>query len=260
MIVLGIETSGQPGSVALVDGAGVVAFSNYVQPNSHAEQLIAHIESALRSADCSAHQIGKIAVGTGPGNFSGLRMGLALAGGIAMGLGIQVIGVCSLASIACAIEAPDLDIRVVARDANRGELFCAAFTALGQMVISPALVGVDLFERWLGTHAGLYGNEGTRWALVGDGLKHLDVQALTMRGAYLPENAVAMLPDARQTAMLGARLQAAHSAVPDYVRDADAILPNLAKNPLIESILAQSPELHHSRTGHDQPKKQTPPD
>jgi tRNA threonylcarbamoyladenosine biosynthesis protein TsaB len=239
VIVLGLETSGQPGSVALLGETGVLAFSNYDQPNSHAEQLIEHIESALRSAHCIRQDIGKIAVGTGPGNFTGLRMGMALAGGIAMALDKPVAGVCSLATIACAIEAPDIAVRFVVRDARRGELFCAAFTDMGQEVIAPALVGVDLFDAWLISHAASYIRGDVLWALAGDGLRHLDVPSLAARGAYIPENATTLMPDARQTATLGARMQAPESVAPNYVREADVILPNLARNSQVESFLAR---------------------
>ena len=239
MIILGLETSGQPGSVALLGETGVLAFSNYDQPNSHAEQLIEHIESALSSANCSSQEIGKIAVGNGPGNFTGLRMGMALAGGMAMALHIPITGVCSLAAIACAIHAPDIAIRFALRDARRGELFCAAFTDLGQILIAPSLVRVDQFDAWLSSHASSYMRGDMQWAVAGDGLKHLDVHSLRARGAYVPEGATNLLPDARQTAMLGARMQAPESVVPDYVREADVILPNLARNSQVESILAQ---------------------
>ena len=161
-------------------------------------------------------------------------MGMALAGGIAMALNIPVTGVCSLAAIASAIEAPGIEVRFVVRDARRGELFCAAFTDLGQMLIAPSLVGIDLFDTWLSSHAASYVHGDLQWALAGDGLRHLDVQSLTARGAYVPENAEKLLPDARQTAMLGARTQTLESVKPNYVREADVILPSLVKNSYVE--------------------------
>ena len=236
MFILGLETSGQPGSVAILDEQGVLAHSSYEQPGMHAEHLLDHVEAAIRSVGCERHHLGKIAVGIGPGNFTGLRVGIALASGIGLGLNIGVVGVCSLASMASAIVAPELDVRFIVRDARRGEVFCAAFTKRGDALIAPTLVGTNNLFEWLGSKSGaLATRSGVRSALAGDGLQWLSVQEKKELGAYIPDGAELLWPDARQTALIGLRLQTSQTIAPDYVRDADAKMPNLTLNPLLNA-------------------------
>ena len=235
MYILGLETSGQPGSVAIVDEQGVLAHSSYAQPGMHAEHLLDHVEVAMKSAGCARHHLGKIAVGIGPGNFTGLRVGIALASGIGLGLNIGVVGVCSLASMALAIVAPEINVRFIVRDARRGEVFCAAFSNLGDVLIAPTLVGIGQLFEWLNCHSVASANSGVPSALAGDGLQWLSVQEKDGLGAYIPNGAELLWPDARQTALIGSRLQTSQTIAPDYVRDADAKMPNLTRNPLLNA-------------------------
>jgi len=235
VFILGLETSGQPGSVAILDEQGVLAHSSYEQPGMHAEHLLDHVEAAIRSVGCERHHLGKIAVGIGPGNFTGLRVGIALASGIGLGLSIGVVGVCSLASMASAIVAPEIDMRFIVRDARRGEVFCAAFSIHGDVLIAPTLVGTGRLFEWLNCHSVGSATTGVPSALAGDGLQWLSVQEKDALGAYIPDGAELLWPDARQTALIGSRLQTSQTIAPDYVRDADAKIPNLTRNPLLNA-------------------------
>lgn len=235
MFILGLETSGQPGSVAIVDEQGLLAHSSYAQPGMHAEHLLDHVEVAMKSAGCARHQLEKIAVGIGPGNFTGLRVGIALASGIGLGLNVGVVGVCSLASMASAIVAPEIDVRFIVRDARRGEVFCAAFTRLGDALIAPTLVETNQLFAWLGSHLGALANSGAQSALAGDGLQWLNVHEQVGLGAYIPVGAELLSPDARQTALIGSKMQTSSIIAPAYVRDADAKMPNLTRNPLLNA-------------------------
>jgi tRNA threonylcarbamoyl adenosine modification protein YeaZ len=218
-----------------VDERGVLAHSSYAQPGMHAEHLLDHVELAMKSAGCARHHLGKIAVGIGPGNFTGLRVGIALASGIGLGLNIGVVGVCSLASMASAIVAPEIGVRFIVRDARRGEVFCAAFTNHGESLIAPTLVGTSQLFEWLSSHSGDLANNGVQSALAGDGLQWLSVQEKDRLEAFIPDGAESLWPDATQTALIGSRLQTSQTIAPDYVRDADAKMPNLTRNPLLNA-------------------------
>jgi tRNA threonylcarbamoyl adenosine modification protein YeaZ len=227
-----------------VDEQGMLAHSSYARPGMHAEHLLDHIEVAMKSAGCARHQLGKIAVGIGPGNFTGLRVGIALASGIGLGLNVGVVGVCSLATIASAIVAPEIDVNFIVRDARRGEVFCAAFTNHGCALIAPTLVGTNLLFEWLNSQLGALANDSVRSALAGDGLQWLSAQEKVRLGAYIPAGAELLSPDARQTALIGSRMQPSLTIAPAYVRDADAKMPNLTRNPLLsaEGLWGESPD------------------
>jgi tRNA threonylcarbamoyladenosine biosynthesis protein TsaB len=218
-----------------VNEQGVLAHSSYAQPGMHAEHLLDHVEVAMKSAGCARHNLGKIAVGIGPGNFTGLRVGIALASGIGLGLNIGVAGVCSLASMASAIVAPEIDVRFIVRDARRGEVFCAAFTDHGDALIVPTLVRTSQLFEWLSSRSSALAISGVQSAVAGDGLQWLSVQEKDGLEAYIPDGAELLWPDARQTAVIGSSLQTSQTIAPDYVRDADAKIPNLTRNPLLNA-------------------------
>jgi tRNA threonylcarbamoyl adenosine modification protein YeaZ len=236
MIVLGLETSGQCGSVALLSRQRVIAFEQHNEPNAHAERMISLIESAMRAAQCTRQDLSRIAVGTGPGNFTGLRIGMALGLGLGLGLNIPVVGVGSLAALSHALNFPDFAIKLIVRDAKRGELFCGAYDNDDVELIAPCLVARDAFSLWVKSSVEMHLKLDGFWAIAGDGLQNLPVNLLAELGAHIPQDAQALLPDARHTAQLGARENASQSPIPQYVREADAILPNLRKNAAIECV------------------------
>ncbi|MEX2328312.1 MAG: tRNA (adenosine(37)-N6)-threonylcarbamoyltransferase complex dimerization subunit type 1 TsaB, partial [Nitriliruptoraceae bacterium] len=83
MLILGLETSTSRSSVALVDGDRVVASASLGVDRRHGEFVAPAIDFCLRQAGMSADRITGVAVGTGPGLFTGLRVGIATAQAIA---------------------------------------------------------------------------------------------------------------------------------------------------------------------------------
>src|SRR5688572_6886733 len=110
--VLAIETSGPRGSVALLEDERLIIELEHDQPNAHAERILPLVERALASAGFDRTSLDRLAVGVGPGSFTGLRVGIALAEGLALGLGIPIVGVPSLRAMAAAAPAADGRIRV----------------------------------------------------------------------------------------------------------------------------------------------------
>src|SRR5690606_3316847 len=105
MRIVALETSSTRGSVALLEGtsprdARVVASRRHDVPNEHAERLLGLLEEALAEADWEKSSLARIAVGVGPGSFTGVRVGLSIAQGLMLGLGIDGVGVGSLRAIA----------------------------------------------------------------------------------------------------------------------------------------------------------------
>lgn len=236
VLVLGLETSGQPGTVAVVSERGVLAYRAYSQPNMHAEYLLDEVEAALASAGCAKGNLSRIAVGNGPGNFTGLRVGIALASGMGLGLKIEVAGVCSLASLAATIAAPDIDIRLITRDARREEAFCGVFTGQGEILTAPTLVKTNQLFDWLASRVTRYASEGKPTAVAGDGLRWLSNEQRAELGTYMPAGAESLTPDARMTALIGMRQHEVAAVAADYVRGADAKLPNIARNAVLDAL------------------------
>jgi tRNA threonylcarbamoyladenosine biosynthesis protein TsaB len=101
-MILAIETATDICGVALVQNQSVIAQRVLTEKYVHSEKLLPMIDEALRDASLSAKQLDAIAVSIGPGSFTGLRIGLSTAKGLALSLGISVIAVPTLDALAYA--------------------------------------------------------------------------------------------------------------------------------------------------------------
>jgi tRNA threonylcarbamoyl adenosine modification protein YeaZ len=138
VLLLALDTSTPATTVALTDDGRVVAERTEVAANRHGELLSPFIDEVLREAGAGAHDVAMVAVGVGPGPFTGLRVGLVTAAGFADALGVSAHGVCSLDAVACAGERPWGEGFAVVTDARRKEVYWAAY-ANGRRVSGPAV-------------------------------------------------------------------------------------------------------------------------
>lgn len=125
--VLGIETATAKGSVALVRGGTLLGELLLHRPRSHSEGLLTSVDTLLEAASLRTDELGAVAVSIGPGSFTGLRIGVAAAKGLAFSLGLPLFGVPTL-EIMAANASPGLKNVCVVIDARRGEVFSALFT------------------------------------------------------------------------------------------------------------------------------------
>lgn len=131
MLILGLDTSTPAVSVALVDlAAGTLAESVVVDARRHGELLAAGITAVLHEAGADRRDVGAIAVGLGPGPFTGLRVGVVTAVTLADALGIPARGTCSLDGLG---EGQ----RVAMTDARRREVYWARYDAAGARIDGP---------------------------------------------------------------------------------------------------------------------------
>ena len=129
-MILALDTASPAVTVALADGDRVLAEQTTVDARRHGELLAPAIEAVLRAAGVDRRRLTRVAVGVGPGPFTGLRVGLVTARILGTVLGIPVDGVCTLDVLALqAAEAhPGVrgGVRVVT-DARRREVHWAAY-------------------------------------------------------------------------------------------------------------------------------------
>ena len=234
MLILAIDTTTRGGSVALADDEAVRALVPGDPSRTHGERLPGEIARVLADAGVGRRAIDLVAVASGPGAFTGLRIGLATAQGLAMALDRPVVGVPSLDALAWgalsrAPGAPGERILVPWMDAQRGEVFAAVYKtgqgATGVVpwtVVEPALTAPPavLLGRWLARLA------GHPALFVGDAVSR-DAGDIARAGAGAWQVAA---PEALAPAIaqLGRRMAAAgqagppHALAPIYVRRPDA--------------------------------------
>jgi tRNA threonylcarbamoyladenosine biosynthesis protein TsaB len=220
MIVLGLDTSTLTSGIAVLDGARSLATGAHDASRRSADLLVA-IDEVCRRAGVAPAQLEAIAVGAGPGSFTGLRIGLATAKGIAFATRRPLWLVSSLAALAddahALAPAGDRARAVIAAvlDARRGEVFAACYrggAALGaERVLAPAELAP-----WLAAEAG-----GDPLYVAGD--------ALAAHRAALDPLAPRWLPLATPTgeavarlALAGARRDELTGGAPTYIRPAEA--------------------------------------
>jgi tRNA threonylcarbamoyladenosine biosynthesis protein TsaB len=227
--VLGIDTATAATAVALqqADGATIERRDD-PPPGSHpghATRLLAMTRELLADAGLAWRDLDLIAVGLGPGTFTGLRVGIATARGLAQSLPARLVGVGSLTALAMPALA-DRDTALAVIDARRGEVFTAAYRAApaGAPVelcppraLAPGAVGEEF--------AGAYEDGHGAPCAVGDGARrYRDV--LSAAGLAVPSDASPLhAVTAGAICALGALSQATDATgrvVPDYRRRPDA--------------------------------------
>ncbi len=221
MNLLAIETATEGCSVALLAGDELVVRSE-VAPRRHAELLLPMCDAVLAEAGLSRRSLDAIAVGRGPGAFTGVRLAISAAQGIALALHLPVVPVSSLAALA--MDAPIEHGHILAViDARMGEIYAGTFrrTADGLVEASgPETVGPASGLAVHGHHA---------WAVIGTGWDtyaevisgRLDTPPAWTAGQRFPQAAAVArlaMPRLRDGEGLAPEL-----ALPVYLRDKVAL-------------------------------------
>lgn len=139
-MLLAFDTATALVTVALHDGDRVVAERSSDRPMKHGEQLAPLIEEVMSAAGVVRQDLTALAVGVGPGPFTGLRVGLVTARTLGLVLAVPVYGVCTLDVLAVeAVETGAVDEPfMVATDARRKEVYVASYDA-GTRIAGPAV-------------------------------------------------------------------------------------------------------------------------
>lgn len=144
MLVLAFDTATTAVTVALHDGDSVLARQASQDARRHGELLTPAIAQVLACAQAKPADLTLIAVGTGPGPYTGLRVGLVTARAMGHALGIGVDGICTLDVIAAAAAGQCDREFLVATDARRREVYWARYSPAGQRLSGPHVSGPAL--------------------------------------------------------------------------------------------------------------------
>jgi tRNA threonylcarbamoyladenosine biosynthesis protein TsaB len=167
-VVLAIENTGMCGSVALVCPSHCIAEHSLQTTLTHSKRLLSSVNQLMVEAQLDWENIDAIAVSLGPGSFTGLRIGLSTAKGLAFASSIPLIGISSLEAMACQFSYVSCQICPVI-DARKKEVYASLFHATqngtlsrrtGDMVLAPDKLASEINEPTLliGDGAELYGD------------------------------------------------------------------------------------------------------
>ena len=222
MIVVGMDTA-TPSTVAglLLDDDRVLEARDDPEGQSrgdHAARLLVLVEGLLAEAGTGWDEVGRIAVGAGPGGFTGLRIGIATARALAQATGVPLVPVSSLAALAAGSGDPDGTVAAVL-DARRGEVYAGVYAGRRELMAPAALPPVELAERLLALDAPV--------RAVGDGAvrfrPELEVAGIAVPADGSTVHRIAAGPLCR----LGREGEpvARDAVAPDYRREPDAKPP-----------------------------------
>lgn len=215
--ILAFDSAGAAVSAALCRGGVALAARREPMERGHGERLLPLLKAVMAEAATGFDALDAIAVAVGPGRFTGLRIGVAAARGLALATGKPAIGIGSFEAAAAAAlaEGPARSAILVAIDSRREELFAQLFDRTGEAVGAPLVATPDAIAATLPAGALLVTGDGARLmerALAGRG--DVRILAAALRPEILARRAEAAL---RQGHMEPAR--------PIYLRAPDAKLP-----------------------------------
>jgi tRNA threonylcarbamoyladenosine biosynthesis protein TsaB len=219
MTIVGFDTSTAASSACVLRDDGeafehVPPPARLLEPPGHSRELLPAVAELMERAGIRWGDVDGVAVGVGPGTFTGLRIGVATARALATAAGLPVHPVSSLAALAAAQPAESLTLALI--DAKRGELFAALFEG-GEQVVEPfAARPEQLAERAGRALAGALA--------VGDGSLRFR-QNLEAAGVRVPPDGSELhVVRALHVCRLAAAVPAQHpeAVLPTYIRDPDA--------------------------------------
>ncbi len=219
MLILALDTTTRGGSVAVTDDDRVLALLPGDASRTHGERLPAEIAAALDRAGVSREQLDLLAVATGPGGFTGLRIGLAAVQGLAMTLNKPVAGVSALDALAAQVDQTAARLIVPWMDAQRGDVFATLVDARTHATIESAVADspAAVLAQWQSHLA------GPSVVFIGDAVAR--DEALLKRGGWHTRRPEPLAPQvaalARQLAEQG-KAGPPHALTPIYVRRSDA--------------------------------------
>jgi tRNA threonylcarbamoyladenosine biosynthesis protein TsaB len=239
--VLGLDTGGPQASLAISSNGNLLATATPAR-RAHGEAIVEAISELLRHCDLTVTKLAAIALGIGPGSFTGLRIALSYAKGVALATGCALVGVPSLDALAlCALELPDLPPQAIIcpiLDARKSEVYAALYqrTQNGlEKICGEFLAPPQALARHLegGEVVVFFGDGAAAYGEVLQSVAGSDRVILAgTSGTPLP---AAMLSALGAMRMACGQADAAGSLQPLYVRPSEAELK--AKRPALDAGL-----------------------
>lgn len=139
-MILSIDTTSEFGSIALTEANMVIEEVALHEPEGFGHALFGHIEQLLERNGTTVHQMECFAAASGPGSFTGVRVGLAAVKGLAEATGKHVVAVSNLRALAAFGSA---SLRAVVIDARRGEVYAAVYNSRLELVMPEVVIKLD---------------------------------------------------------------------------------------------------------------------
>ncbi|WP_064602649.1 tRNA (adenosine(37)-N6)-threonylcarbamoyltransferase complex dimerization subunit type 1 TsaB [Photobacterium sp. J15] len=219
--ILAVDTATENCSVALLVGDEVISRCEYA-PREHTTKILPMVDTVLAEGGLKLKQLDALAFGRGPGSFTGVRIGIGIAQGLAFGADLPMLGVSTLAAMAQGTYRTHQAEQVLtAIDARMGEVYWGQYQRKadgdwqvigGEQVIQPE----SLVSQFEATDSGLWLTAGTGWESYAEPLAQLKVKM--EKGTVLYPDSQDMVHLAKYAFARGEMVEA-EQASPVYLRD-----------------------------------------
>lgn len=149
MTILAVDTTSEFGSMALLSDGELIAESKSHSPEGYAHVIFGEMEDLLGRAGVRLAEIDCFAAASGPGSFTGVRVGLAAVKGLAEATGKAAVGVSNLQALS---SFGNLPLRAVVLDARRGEVYAAVYNSELAPVVPETVLKLSIWLESLETH------------------------------------------------------------------------------------------------------------
>ena len=227
--ILSIETSTSICSVAIHEQGELLALAEIKEPGAHAEKLLGLVDEVFEKAGLSFGDLDAVAVSQGPGSYTGLRIGVSTAKGIAYALEIPLIGINTLQAMAASQQVAPGDYVVTVLDARRKEVYTQTFGDSLQELSSIEAVVLEegIFDSIL---------EKGRVYFVGDGVEKVKEEVKSANALFVADWGISL--SAKNMGVLASEKHARQEwedlayFVPNYLKEFKAL--QSTKNPFLK--------------------------
>ncbi len=227
--ILSIETSTSICSVAIHEQGELLALAEIKEPGAHAEKLLLLVDELFEKSGLSFGDLDAVAVSQGPGSYTGLRIGVSTAKGIAYALEIPLIGINTLQAMAASQSVAPGDYVVAVLDARRKEVYTQTF---GDSLQELSPIEAVVLEE------GVFGSilEKGRVYFVGDGVEKVKEEVKSANALFIADWAISL--SAKNMGVLASEKHARQEwedlayFVPNYLKEFKAL--QSTKNPLLK--------------------------
>ena len=227
--ILSIETSTSICSVAIHEQGELRALAEIKEPGAHAEKLLSLVDEVLKQASLRLVDLAAVAVSQGPGSYTGLRIGVSTAKGIAYALDIPLIGINTLQAMAASQSVAEGEYVVAVLDARRKEVYTQTFGDSRQELspIEAVVLEEGVFDSIL---------EKGRVYFVGDGVEKVKEEVKSANALFIDDWGISL--SAKNMGTLASEKHARQEwedlayFVPNYLKEFKAL--QSTKNPLLK--------------------------
>ncbi|PSW75332.1 tRNA (adenosine(37)-N6)-threonylcarbamoyltransferase complex dimerization subunit type 1 TsaB [Photobacterium sp. GB-50] len=218
--ILAVDTATENCSVALLMGDEVISRCEYA-PREHTTKILPMVDTVLAEAGIKLNQLDALAYGQGPGSFTGVRIGIGIAQGLAFGADLPMVGVSTLAAMAQGTyRVHQADNVLSAIDARMGEIYWGQYQRKTdgdwQIIGAEQVIVPDALVESVQTETGIWLIAGTAWEVYADTLAKLPFEM--QQGSVLYPDSQDMVHLAKFAFARGESVSA-EVASPVYLRD-----------------------------------------